>query len=325
MKYNVLRGTGIKVSQLCLGTMMFGGQTSEKDSIEIMRYAIDNGINFIDTAEMYNGGKSEVAVGKALKEAGDRDNLVIATKVTLPQNDNMNMLGLNRKHILSAVEKSLKNLQTDYIDLYYLHMPDYVTPIEESLLAMDMLVRSGKVRYVALSNYASWQACDVLWAAEKNGFTAPVVSQNVYNLLTRGIEEEFIPFALKHNMGVVVYNPIAGGLLTGKHKKDAPIAENTRFTINPGYKTRYIHDANFDAVDAIAAIAARENMSLLEFSMKWCAARPGIDSLLTGVSKLEQIKQNIACMDGAKISDEAFAQCDELYRTLPNDRFKYNR
>ncbi len=323
MKYNVLRGTGLKVSQLCLGTMTFGGQTGEKDSLDIIRCAIDGGINFVDTAQMYTGGQSEAIVGKGIK--GDREKMVLATKVTLPDNDDFNARGLNRKHILSAAEASLKRLDTDYVDLYYMHMPDYATPIEETLQAMDMLVRSGKVRYVAISNYASWQACDLVWTAKTNGFVPPTVSQNVYNLLTRGIEDEFLPFALKHNMGVVVYNPIAGGLLTGKHKKDAPLAENTRFSINASYMDRYIHDANFDAVEKIQEIARERDMSLLEFSMKWCAARPGVDSVITGVSRLSQLEQNIASMDGKPLDDEAFRLCDRLYRALPSDRFKYNR
>lgn len=323
MNYNILRGTGLTVSQLSLGTMTFGGQTNEKDSLEIIRYAIDSGINFIDTAQMYTGGQSEIIVGKGIK--GDREKLVLATKVSLPENEDVNARGLNRKHIISALEASLKRLDTDYVDLYYMHTPDYVTPIEESLQTMDMLVRSGKVRYVAISNYASWQACDLVWTANTNGFVPPTVTQNVYNLLTRGIEEELLPFALKHNMGVVVYNPIAGGLLTGKHKKDAPVAQNTRFALNANYMDRYIHGANFEAVEKIDEIARERDMSLLEFSMKWCAARPGVDSVITGVSRLSQLEQNIACMEGKPLDDEAFALCDELYRTLPSDRFKYNR
>jgi aryl-alcohol dehydrogenase-like predicted oxidoreductase len=323
LKYNILRGTGLTVSQLCLGTMTFGGQTGEKDSLDIIRCAVDNGINFIDTAQMYTGGQSEIIVGKGIK--GDRERLVLATKVSLPESEDFNSRGLNRKHILSAIEASLKRLDTDYVDLYYMHTPDYVTPIEESLQTMDMLVRSGKVRYVAISNYASWQACDLVWTAKTKGFAPPTVTQNVYNLLTRGIEEELLPFALKHNMGVVVYNPIAGGLLTGKHKKDAPLAENTRFALNSSYMDRYIHGANFDAVEKIDEIARERGMSLLEFSMKWCAARAGVDSVITGVSKLSQLQQNIACMDGAPLDDEAFSLCDQLYRNLPSDRFKYNR
>jgi len=321
MEYAKLTGTGLTVSNLCLGTMMFGAQTSEKDSIEIIRYALDAGINFIDTADQYNAGKSEIATGKGLK--GDRDKVILATKVFNPTGG-INDKGLNRRHIIEGVERSLKNLDTDYIDLYYMHAPDYNTPIEESVEAMSNLVRSGKVRYVAVSNYASWQVCDLLWVADKRNYIAPVVTQNVLNLLTRGVEAELVPFIKAHNIGMVVYNPIAAGLLTGKHSRDK-VTENTRFSLNTAYYDRYWTHENFDAVEKLTEIAKSGGFSLLELAMKWCVQRDYVDSVITGVSRLEQLEQNIASVQGAKLSDEILAKCDEVWVSLSGRRFKYNR
>ena len=323
MNYRNLTGTGLHVSELCLGTMTFGGQTSEQDSIEIIRYAIDQGINFIDTADQYNNGASEVATGKGIK--GNRQHLVLASKVFNPHSNDVNDRGLNRRHIIESLERSLSNLGTDYLDVYYLHSPDRFTPIEETLETMSTLVRSGKVRYVGVSNFASWQICDMLWTADKRNGIAPVVSQNVYNLLTRDIDDELLPFARKHQIGVVVYNPIAAGLLTGKYAAGEPAADNTRFAINPTYRQRYFHDENLAAVHKLSAIAASVDMGILEFAMKWCLAQEGINAVLTGVSQLAQLEQNVAAVDGKALDPAVFAQCDEIWMSLPNNRFKYNR
>lgn len=323
MKFRNLTGTGLHVSELCLGTMTFGGQTNELDSIEIIRYAIEQGINFIDTADQYNGGASEIATGKGIK--GNRDHLILASKVFSPHSDDINDKGLTRRHIITAVEKSLKNLDTNYLDIYYLHSPDRATPIEETLEAMTTLVRSGKVRYIGVSNFASWQICEMLWVSDKRNGIPPVVSQNVYNLLTRDLEDELLPFARKHRIGVVVYNPIAAGLLTGKYAAGEPADGNTRFSINPMYRQRYFHEENLAAVRQLTAIAADSGMSILEFAMKWCLAQPSIISVLTGVSRLTQLEQNIAAVDGDCIGTSAMARCDEVWTALPNNRFKYNR
>ena len=321
MEYVKLTGTGLMVSNLCLGTMMFGGQTSEKDSIEIIRCALDSGINFFDTADQYNNGLSEIATGKGLK--GDRSKIILATKV-FNQTGGINDKGLNRRHIIDGVERSLKNLDTDYIDLYYMHAPDYNTPIEESLEAMSNLVKAGKIRYVAVSNFASWQICDLLWTADKRNYVPPVVTQNVLNLLTRGVEAELAPFIKAHSMGMVVYNPIAAGLLTGKHSRDK-ITENTRFSINQGYYDRYWTEENFDAVDKLTEIAKSGGFSLLELAIKWCAQRDYVDSVIIGVSRLEQLKQNISVMEGEKLNADIIAKCDEVWTSLSGRRFKYNR
>ncbi|MDR3191702.1 MAG: aldo/keto reductase [Treponema sp.] len=322
MRYKQLPKTGLTVSQLSLGTMMFGGQTNEPDSIAIMDYAFEQGVNFFDTANVYNQGESERIVGKWLK--GRRDRMILATKVRGQMGKDPNDAGLSRRNILSAVEASLKRLDTDYIDIYYMHAPDYNTDIEESLDAMDSLVRAGKIRYVAVSNYAAWQMADILHICDKRGYAGPVISQNVYNLITRGLEAELAPFLKEHRIGMAIYNPIAGGFLAGKHRPGKP-AENTRFANNQNYYDRYWSDENFGAVEKLAGIASGAGMSLLELSMKWCAAQPVVTSIISGVSRLEQIRQNIASLEGELPGKETLDACDEVWRSLAGTRFAYNR
>lgn len=322
MKYNQLPKTNLQVSLLSLGTMMFGGQTSEADSLNIMDYAYNQGINVFDTANVYNQGESERIVGKALK--GRREQIILATKVNGQMGENPNDKGLSRRNILSAVEASLKRLDTDYIDLYYMHAPDYSTDLEESLETMTGLVKSGMIRYIGVSNFAAWQVADILAICDKRNYIAPVITQNVYNLITRGIESEFLPFLKAHPMGLTVYNPIAAGLLAGKHQPGKP-AENTRFANNPTYFDRYWSEANFKAIEELTKIAKANNMTLLELAMKWCAAQPQVTTLLTGVSRLSQLEQNIAALQGNSLSEEIFAQCNEIWHTLTGKTFQYNR
>lgn len=322
MKLNVLPTTGVRLSQLTLGTMMFGGQTSEADSLNIMDLALDSGINSIDTASMYTDGESERIVGKALK--GRRDKVILATKVAAAFSEDPNDQGLSRRSILASAERSLKHLQTDYIDLFYLHRPDYQTSLDESLYAMDMLVRSGKVRYPAISNFAAWQAGDVMHISERRGYAPPVVSQNVYNLLTRGLESEFLPYAKAHPIGLAIYNPIAGGLLAGKHQAGAP-RNDTRFAQNKMYYDRYWSQENFDAVEKLKGIAAQAGISLLELSYRWVAQHPQVTTIISGVSRLEQLEQNLKLLDGPALSEDTLSACDDVWHGLAGTRFKYNR
>ena len=323
MEYINLPGTGLKVSRLSLGTMTFGGQTSEKDSLAIFDLAFEQGINFWDTANMYNAGNSEIITGKALK--GRRERVILASKVFYPMSEDMNDRGLSRRAILSAVDKSLQRLDTDYIDLYYLHSPDHETDIAESLHTMDGLVKAGKIRYIGVSNYAAWQVADMLGICKKEGFIKPVYSQNIFNLLTRGAQAELMPFLRAHNMGMAVYNPIAGGLLTGKHKGGKPQAD-TRFALNPNYFDRYWSEENFRAVKTLAGIAKKQGMSLLGLSMKWALAQRGVHTVITGVSKLHQLEQNLEAVQGEALNPETLAACDAVWAGLSiGSRFSYIR
>lgn len=322
MLYRNLPGTSLKVSAVSLGAMMFGGQTGEADSLAIMDFAHGHGVNFWDTANVYNQGESERIVGKALK--GRRGEIFLATKVCGQMGAGMNDRGLSRRNIVAAADASLERLGTDYIDLYYMHSPDVETGIEESLEAMTGLVRAGKIRYVGVSNFAAWQIADMLAVCDRRGYVAPVISQNVYNLITRGVETELVPFLQKHGLGMAAYNPIAGGFLAGKHRPGKP-AENTRFANNEMYYRRYWSDENFAAAEKLAEVASGQGLSILQLAMKWCATRPGVTSVISGVSRLSQIEQNIAAIECAELGGEALAACDAVWRSLSGTRFGYNR
>ena len=323
MEYGNIKGTGLKVSKFCLGTMMFGGQTEEDESIKIIDYAFDHGVNFFDTADTYTGGRSEEIVGKALE--GKRENAVIATKVRNPKGPLPNQYGLGRKHILQNVDESLRKLRTDYIDLLYLHHPDDETPIEETIETMTQLVRSGKIRYYGVSNYSAWQCCSFVHKAKEMNAIAPVITESVYNLLTRGVEDELLPFLRQYNMGLAVYNPIAAGLLSGKHSRSGPAADS-RLATNAGYNRRYWSDGNLDAVEQLTETAAKAGMTLLEFSLSWLAAKKEVDSVISGASKYSHVVQNIDIIDKAQpIPEEFLAECDEVWNRIRGNYFNYHQ
>lgn len=321
MKYRKMNATGLKVSELCLGTMTFGAQTSEKESLEIIDYALSHGVNFIDTADAYNQGESERIIGKALK--GRREDIILASKVCFKTGEDINARGLNRRHIVKQIEESLKSLQTDYLDIYYLHAMDGEVDFEETLDTMTTLVRSGKVRYIGISNYPAWQLSEMLWTADKRNYIPPIVTQNMYNVITREVEYELVPCLLKHHIGMTVYNPIAGGFLTGKYLDvDAPM-ENTRFDLKKNYMDRYWRTENFEVVRRLSEVADQHNMSLLSLSLKWCLANPYVDSIICGVSRLSQLEQNIDALHGDGLSEELKQQCDEIGKDLMKHRISY--
>lgn len=322
MQYTYLSSTGLKVSQLCLGTMTFGGQTSEEDSLHILDYALDHGINFLDTANIYTGGESERIIGKALK--GRRDEVVLATKTGGPTGKLPNQSGLSRRQVIQSVEDSLRRLQTDYIDIFYYHFPDPRTSQEEYLETAAQLVRSGKVRYFGVSNFSAWQCCELLYKAKAMGAVAPCVSESVYSLINRGIEDELAPFLQSHNMGLTVFNPLAGGLLTGKHSREH-YTEGTRFALERGYAMRYWNDRNFDAVDALKKLAAENGMTMVELSYKWLLSKPWVTSIICGVSKLSQLEENAGYFDGTPMPQELAQQCDEVWSLIHGQYFNYHR
>ncbi len=322
MKYNNLTGTSLQVSQLSLGTMMFGGQTNEADSLFIMDEAYDRGINLFDTADAYNAGDSERVVGKWLKHR--RDKVILATKVFNRMGDNPNDAGLSRYHIIAGAEASLRRLDTDHVDIYYMHAPDYRTSLDESLEAMTSLVKAGKVRYLGISNYAAWQMSDILALCDRRNHIGPIITQNVYNLITRGIETELVPFLAAHPMAMTAYNPIAAGLLAGKHQPGKP-REDTRFANNEIYYHRYWSEENFHAVALLTSIASSQGLSILELAMKWCVQQPYVTTVITGVSRLSQLQQNVASVEGDPLSENTRSQCDAVWHNLTGNRFGYNR
>jgi len=303
--------------------MTFGAQTDEPTAKRIVDTALDAGINFIDTADAYVKGVSEEILGRALK--GKRHRVVLASKVcNLVGEDKYKDAGLHRWHIIHGVEASLKRLGVECLDICYMHKPDRNTPIEESLAAFDTLVQQGKVMYVGMSNFASWRICQAKWVADVARYPTPVVTQVPYNLLARGIEQELLPFTGEMDVGVTVYNPLAGGLLTGKHRASQKPAEGTRFALVQEYFNRYWMDSNVAAVEALAGIAEQAGKTLLELALQWLLAQSTVDSAILGVSKLEHLEQNVAAAEGT-LDEATLAACDEVWDTLRGDHFRYNR
>ena len=322
MEYTNLKGTGLKVSRFCLGTMTFGGQTDEPEALRIIDHALGEGVNFFDTADGYTDGASEQILGKALEHR--RDAAVIATKVTNPTGKLPNDSGQGRKHILLNLERSLRALRTDYIDLYYLHRPDPATPAEEVVETMSGLVRSGKIRYWGVSNFPAWQFCSLVHTAREMHAVGPVATESVYNLITRGVEDELTPFLTQYRLGMTVFNPIAAGLLTGKHHR-GHLAEHSRLADNYGYHLRYVSDANMDAVERLSAAAMDSGISLLELSLQWLLNRPAVDSVIVGASRLEHVRQNIAlASETKKLRPETLAACDAVWDALRSHSFSYH-
>lgn len=322
MKYNRIKGTNLDISQINLGTMMFGGQTSEVDSLSIMDYAFDAGINLFDTANIYNNGESERVVGKGIKAR--RDKIILASKVGYPMGGDLQDAGLKKDYIIKSLDASLGRLNTDYVDIYYLHAPDYNTPIEETLEGIEQILKSGKAKHYGVSNFAAWQIAELMAACDTFNIAKPVITQNVYNPITRGIETELIPYLKTKDMALTVYNPIAAGLLAGKHKPGQP-ADNTRFSNSEVYYNRYWSDASFKAIDKLIEIGNSNDLSILELAMNWCASQDQVTSIISGVSRLSQLEQNIQALKIEPLSDEIMKQCDEVWLELTGNRFGYNR
>jgi aryl-alcohol dehydrogenase-like predicted oxidoreductase len=312
---NYLTGTGIKVSKICLGAMTFGGQTDLNAARAMTDLAIASGINFFDTARVYEDGRSEEILGECLK--GRRANVVLASKVRFAENG-----GLTRSNILRQIEKSLRALQTDYLDIYYLHAPDRHTPIGETLYAINDLICEGKIRYYGVSNFAAWEISDIWHFCDRHNLNAPILSQNAFNLLTRAVEKELVPCLAARKMGLVVYNPIAGGLLSGKHKFGSP-TKNTRFDLDDMYAGRYWNEENFKAIDKLTEAANDVGFTNLELALKFCFSRDFIDSVLIGASKIEQLKQNIK-IKTSELPAELEELCAEVWRDLAGTRFNYH-
>ncbi len=322
METRTLKHTDLTVSRACFGTMTFGSQVDEATAGRIIDLCMDRGVNFFDTANVYNKGLSETIVGKALK--GRRQKIILASKVRGKMGDGADESGLSKRAMLRAVDESLQRLQTDYLDLYYLHQPDYAVPIEESLETMEQLVRQGKVRYPASSNYSGWQVCQMQWLAEKNSYKPAWITQPMYNLLARGIEQEYLPMTREFGISTVVYNPLAGGMLTGKQKRGAPIS-GTRFDNNQMYLGRYWYDAYFEAVEEILAIARAVGRSPVSFALNWLLHHTTIDCVILGASKIEQLEENLKAMEDGALSASAVTACDAVWAKLRGVTPQYNR
>jgi aryl-alcohol dehydrogenase-like predicted oxidoreductase len=317
-----LSRTGLQVSRLCFGAMTFGGQTDEPAAVRMVDCCLDHGINFFDTANVYTGGASEQILGRALQ--GRRNRVILASKVGAKIGKGNEHRGLARTSIRREIEGSLQRLGTDYLDLYYMHVPDYDAPLEETLSVMNELVREGKVRHIAQSNYAAWQACQMLWISDKNGWAPPLVSQPMYNLLARGIEQEYLPMCKEFGIATVVYNPLAGGLLTGKHTVATPIA-GSRFDKNEMYLNRYWHTEDFDAVDALRAVALRAGRSLVSLALNWLLHHTQTNCVILGASRIEQLQENLAASEEGPVQADTLTALDDVWKRLRGVTPQYNR
>jgi aryl-alcohol dehydrogenase-like predicted oxidoreductase len=317
-----LKRTDLEVSRLCFGTMTFGKPVDQVTATRMVDRCIDEGINFVDTANVYQTGLSESMLGEAIR--GKRDKLIVATKVRGKMGDGQDESGLSKRAICRAIDDSLKRLQTDYVDLYYLHQPDYEAPIEETLGAMEELVKQGKIRYPGTSNYSGWQVCEMVWIAKQNGYTPACVSQPMYNLLARGIEQEYLPMAKKYEVTVIAYNPLAGGLLTGKHSQ-AAIPPGTRFDKNSMYQDRYWHAQNFAAVEKLKKASESVGRSLVDVALSWLLHHTQTDCVLLGATRMEQLEQNLAACEKGPVPLEVLQVCYEVWADLRSPVPTYNR
>jgi aryl-alcohol dehydrogenase-like predicted oxidoreductase len=323
MEYRTLSKTGLKVSRLSFGTMTFGSQADAATAGRMVDRCLDAGINFFDTANVYNKGVAETILGNAL--AGRREKVILATKVRGKMGEGSDESGLSRAAIRKALDASLQRLRTDYVDVYYLHQPDYDIPIEETLAALDEVVRAGKVRFPAVSNYAAWQVCEIHCISERSGFKPPWISQPMYNLLARGLEEEYLPFAQRFGIAVVPYNPLAGGLLTGKHSQQRGPLTGSRFDGNKLYLDRYWHADDFAAVEELAGVAREAGLTLVELSLRWLLSQAQVDSVILGASRREQLEENLKACDGAPLDENVLARCDAVWKRLRGVTPKYSR
>jgi aryl-alcohol dehydrogenase (NADP+) len=310
MQYRNLGRAGIKVSPLCLGTMMFGGQTTEADSICIIHKALDLGINFLDTANSYNAGQSEVVVGKAL--ADRRGHVVLATKGRQKVGEGPNQQGASRLHLMQQLHASLRRLGTDYVDIYYYHAPDYSTPIDETLRAMDDMVRSGKVHYIACSNFRAWRLCEALWTSDRLNLHAFACVQPLYNIVNRDIEVELLPLCQEHGVGVVSYSPLARGILTAKYKPGEAFPEGSRAARNDvRLRQAELREESLRVSQRLAEHCERRGVSPSQFALAWCLANPILTSVILGPRTMEQFDDNVGSLEiTIDAKDEAFV--DEL-------------
>ncbi len=328
MDYRFLGRTGLKVSELCLGTMTFGRETEETLSHQILDTFVEAGGNFLDTADIYSRGMSEEIVGRWLKDQ-PRDDLIIATKVRFPMSDKPNDVGVSRKHICAAIENSLRRLQTDYIDLYQLHCWDETTPLEETLSTLDTLVKSGKVRYIGASNYTSWQLQKAMDMSCCKGWEGFVSLQALYNLLDRDVERGLTDVCQREGLGILCWSPLRGGWLTGKYRRDMsvpPAGTRAKAAEEHGWGEAwsiYNTDHTWAIVEELVAVAAEIGKSPAQVALNWVLNRPVVTYPIFGARTLEQLDDNLGAV-GWSLSKEQMKRLDEVSKLPNSGGYPYN-
>jgi aryl-alcohol dehydrogenase-like predicted oxidoreductase len=321
MQYVNLGRTGLKVSRLCLGMMTYGDPAwrpwilTEETGRPFVKRALDLGINFFDVADMYSLGVSEEILGRAIRDFSSRERVVIATKAYYPMSDDPNDRGLSRKHLLAAIDASLRRLGTDYVDLYQIHRWDQGTPIEETLSALSDIVRAGKARYIGASSMAAWQFTKALYLADAHGFPRFVSMQNHYNLVYREEEREMLPLCRAEGIGVIPWSPLARGFLAGNRRQsESAVTERAR-TDNIAHGLYYT-PSDFRIVDRVVEVAAARGVAPAQVALAWLLAKPGVTAPIVGASKMEHLEQAAAALDIA-LSDEELKRLEELYDPHP--------
>ncbi|MFC1823707.1 aldo/keto reductase [Thermodesulfobacteriota bacterium] len=309
MEYRQLGNSGLKVSSLGLGGNNFGWWADEQASESVLKTALDQGINFLDTANVYGEGRSEEWIGRAIK--GVRSQVIVATKFGFFAGAGPNDRGGSRKHIMQCVEGSLRRLNTDYIDLLQMHFPDPLTPLGETLRALDDLISAGKIRYIGCSNFAAWQLTEALWTAKLHDFNAFVSIQSPYNLLNRQIEQSIIPCCLKYGIGVVTYTPLAAGFLTGKYLEDQNVPPETRLAKVPNWQAFAMTPERFDTVNRLTAFASERGHEVSDLAVAWLLARPAVSTVIAGATKPEQVLKNVKAVQW-KLSPLEVAEMDRI-------------
>ena len=308
MEYRQLGKSGLQVSAIGLGTNTFGRAVDAEQAAAIVHRALDLGINFIDTADIYGRGVSEEYIGRALK--GRRQEAVVATKVAGPMGDGPNMRGASRQHIIDGLHASLRLLDTDYVDLYQVHFVDPNTPIEETMRALDDMVRSGLVRYIGCSNFMAWQVCEAQWAARAHHLTPFVSVQPQYNIISRAIEHELVPFCQAYGVGIIPYSPLAGGFLTGKYRPGEAPPEGTRYHNSP-FADRILTERNFQQLQRLEAFASARGRSVGDLAIAWLLARPMVSTVIIGATKPEQVETNVKSGEW-QLTAEEMKELDEI-------------
>jgi aryl-alcohol dehydrogenase-like predicted oxidoreductase len=310
MEYRPLGRTGVQVSQLCLGTMMFGGKTEEPESARMIDHAIEQGVNFIDTADVYAGNESERIVGNALASENKRENIILATKFNFAHPADINAKGLSRRHVISACDASLKRLKTDWIDLYQMHRCNSAIPIDETLRALDDLVRAGKIRYIGGSMFPSWKMVESLWVAKELGLNRLICEQPAYHLLDRTAEREVIPAAQSFGLAVIPWGPLCGGLLSGKYSRDSSV-EGARWQDGKDNANRRTTEQTWAVLDLLQEMANDKNCSMSQLALAWNMAQPGVTAPIIGPRTFEQVEDNLGAVN-VEMTAEDFDRIDEL-------------
>jgi aryl-alcohol dehydrogenase-like predicted oxidoreductase len=308
INYRQLGRSGLRVSVYALGCNAFGGRADEAASTAVIHHALDNGVNLLDTANVYTQSRSETIIGRALKER--REDALIATKCAGKVGEGPNDRGISRWHIMREVERSLGRLQTDYIDLYQMHSFDPLTPMDETLRALDDLVRQGKVRYIGCSNFAAWQVCKALWTSDRHNFVRYDSVQPAYSPADRRIETELVPVCLDQGVGLLVYFPLAGGVLTGKYKPGAEPPQDSRAVTQPQFRS-WLSDRNLALADAMQRLADESGVTIAQLTLAWVIGRPGITSALVGATRVAQQEENLKAVD-LVLAPEVSKQIDDL-------------